>query len=378
MAKKDAALVSNFNLQALNTKQLSEHIGNSIAIGTNLAVFGRRGSGKTEIAKTQIALSGCKEIYLNLSVLERPDLGGYPNIMSADVSREFVKFLLPHFYEAMIYGDQDVVALLDEVDKADASLWAPLLEFTQFRSINGRKLPRLRCALMTGNLISEGGARPSLPLLDRTEKYIVEADAQKWLEWAGHHNIHPAVTAFIHDNNNELLGNADPADRYADPSPRSWTQSSRIVQAGEKFKWSADMINEKVAGCVGNEAAMKYKMYYTYYQDVLPLVDLVYKGESVQQKYHTLKKSQQIVLAMIACSRFSNLVDNTNRDAKTETEYQNGLVHLPKFFNYIDKEVALIGVRSQITPGRLSKHNILAHKEWKDALREVRKATNGE
>ncbi len=161
---------SDFNMEKLNTKDLSEHVAASIKMGGNLAVFGRRGTGKTEISKQEIRKADLQEVYINLSVMERVDLGGYPNVMAGAQQKKFVDFLMPQFYQAMIEGKKGVVALLDEVDKADPSLWAPLLEFTQFRSINGTPLPKLQAIIMTGNLISEGGARPSLPLLDRAEK----------------------------------------------------------------------------------------------------------------------------------------------------------------------------------------------------------------
>ena len=159
-------VTSDFNMQKLKTKELSEHIEASIKMGGNLAVFGRRGSGKTAIAKQEIKRAGLHEVYINLSVLERVDMGGYPNIMASSQQKKFVDFLLPQFYQPMMDGKKGVVALLDEVDKADPSLWAPLLEFTQFRSINHQTLPHLQAVIMTGNLISEGGSRPSLPLLD--------------------------------------------------------------------------------------------------------------------------------------------------------------------------------------------------------------------
>jgi hypothetical protein len=262
---------SDFNLEKLNTKDLSEHVASTIQIGGNIAVFGRRGTGKTEISKQEIKKANSHEVYINLSVLERVDLGGYPDIMGrnaaiSEARRKFVDFLLPQFYEPMLEGKQSVVALLDEVDKADPSLWAPLLEFTQFRSINGRKLPNLGAVIMTGNLISEGGARPSLPLLDRAEKYLVEADATSWLEWAGKSgHIHSSITAYVYDHPKDLFGAVDPEDRYADPSPRGWARASEILHKGEEKGWSPTLLNKKVCGCVGKDAGIRYSNYYEHY-----------------------------------------------------------------------------------------------------------------
>jgi hypothetical protein len=260
MSKKTTTMTSSdFNLEKLNTTELAEHVKSSIQVGGNIAIFGRRGTGKTEISKQEIQDAGFQEVYINLSVLERVDMGGYPNIMASQLQKKFVDFLLPQFYQPMMENKRGVVALLDEVDKADPSLWAPLLEFTQFRSINHQTLPHLHAIIMTGNLISEGGARPSLPLLDRAEKYLVEADATSWLTWAGKKgHIHPSITAYINDNPKDLFGDVDPQDRYADPSPRGWARASEILYKGEERGWSHTLLNKKVCGCIGKSAGISY------------------------------------------------------------------------------------------------------------------------
>ena len=103
---------SDFNLEKLNTKELSEHVSATIQMGGNIAVFGRRGTGKTEISKAEIKKLDLQEVYINLSVLERVDMGGYPNIMAAAQQKKFVDFLLPQFYEPMMEGTRGVVALI--------------------------------------------------------------------------------------------------------------------------------------------------------------------------------------------------------------------------------------------------------------------------
>jgi len=362
---------SDFNLQKLTTKGLSKHIEGVIQIGQNVAIFGRRGTGKTEISKYEIAKADFHEVYLNLSVLERVDMGGYPNIMAAQQKKAFVDFLLPQFYEPMIDGKKEVVALLDEVDKADPSLWAPLLEFTQFHSINGKKLPRLRSVIMTGNLISEGGARPSLPLLDRAEKYLVEADATSWLEWAGEQGrIHPSITAYITDHPKDLFGNIDPEDRYADPSPRGWDRASQILWLGEEKNWSSDLLNEKVSGCVGKDAGLKYSNYYEHYQQLLPMIDDVFKGKDIKARYEPLEPTKKLVACMITCARLANQLDQSEEDNPPKT-----VKYVGKFLQNVGYENVLVAVRSQIQIDRIVKFNLDEHPEWEIVLNKINKKT---
>lgn len=364
MAEPKGMVISDFNLRKLTTKDFSKHLAASIDIGSDMAIFGRRGTGKTEITKQEIEKAKCKEVYMNLSVLERVDLGGYPDLMASKAKQAFVDFLLPRIFQPLTDGPEDVVVILDEVDKADPSLWAPLLEFVQFKSINGHKFPFLRSIVMTGNLISEGGSRPSLPLLDRCEKYLVEADVSSWLAWAGEsRRIHPAITAFINDNQNMLIGEVDPDEKYADQSPRGWANSSKILFKGEERKWDTTMLNTKVFGCVGKEAGEKYKNYYAYYRELLPLVDDVFAGKNIEKEYSQLNPTKRLISCMISCSRLA-----TQLDKITDDSLPDSVKNVAKLFSYADYEHIFVGVRSQITVDRLIKHNLDSHPDWEHIL----------
>jgi dynein-related subfamily AAA family protein len=361
---------SDFNLHKLNTKDLSEHIASSIRIGENLVVIGRRGVGKTMIAKQEIKKAEMREVYLNMSVLERTDLAGYPKIMSADHNRKYVDFLLPSFLEPLIEGKKKVVLLLDEVDKADPSLWAPLLEITQFRSINHIPLPNLWAIVLTGNLIAEGGNRPSPPLMDRAEKYLVEADVSSWLDWAGKSGkIHPSISAYISDHPKDLFGGIDPEERYADPSPRSWDRASQILFKGEKLGWSSHVLNNKVSGCVGKDAGLKYSNYYDHYMELLPMVEDVYLGKDVASKYKPLEPSKKLVACMIVCARMASQLD-----AVENGQLSDSVKYVGKFLTNVAHENVLVSVRSQIQIERLVKHSLDEAPYWKDVLHKINKA----
>lgn len=369
MATQQTMSASDFNLEKLNTKELSEHIASSIQVDGNIAIFGRRGTGKTEIAKQEIKKAGMQEVYINLSVLERVDMGGYPNIMAASQQKKFVDFLLPQFYQAMMEGKRPVVALLDEVDKADPSLWAPLLEFTQFRSINGNHLPQLKAVITTGNLISEGGSRPSLPLLDRCEKFLVESDASSWLEWAGKSgHIHPAITAYIYDHPKDLFGAVDPEERYADPSPRGWDRASQILFKGEAHGWNTALLNKKVCGCVGKDAGIKYSNYYEHYQQLLPMIEDIYKGKDIISRYNSLEPTKKIVACMITCARLA-----TQLDQSIPGELPEAVKYVGRFLQKVSHENVLVAVRSQIQIERLVSYGIDEHADWKSFLKDINK-----
>lgn len=384
----DQMAFSDFNLQKINTKEYAEILRGAIQTGSNVAVFGRRGSGKTEIAKQQIRetkvdINGketnVKEVYINLSVAERTDMGGYPDMFGVIKDSEekkkdrFVNIILPQFFAPLIDGDQPCVALLDEVDKADPAIWAPLLEIVQFKSINGRPLKNLRSVVMTGNLISEGGKKPSAPLLDRSEKYIIEADASLWLDWAGKSGeIHPSITAYINDHHNDLFGPVDLGDNYADPSPRGWHLASKVLFEGEKFHWSPDLLNMKVSGFVGKKAGLEYSIYFSHYRILLPLVNKLFESgpnKELIKEYDALEPGKQLIACMIICSRLAGLLDSA-----TPKNPPKELTYVGKFFSHASLENILVSVRTQLQLRRMVRYDLDTHPDWKGFINQINKS----
>jgi hypothetical protein len=366
MSQSTNLISSDFNLKRLSTNTLSKHLEASIAMGANVFILGRRGIGKTQIAKQEIAKSKNKLVYLNLSVFERTDLGGYPDILNSNSS--FINHKLPSFYEPMINGNQKVTLLLDEVDKANNDLQAPLLELTQSKTINGRHLPNLSSIIATGNLISEGGSRPSVPLLDRMEKYIVEADAKFWLEWAGTANIHPTCTAYVNDHHSHLYGDVDPGDRYADESPRGWENVSKMIYMAETMNLDKSITLDKVSGILGKKVGLNYNAYFEYYQNLIPLVNNLFDGKSVTKEFNALQHTEQTVFAMIVGERFASLCDKLNIES---VDFKNFTKIFSNFFKEVSPELTMIVIRSQLSMSRIDSCRLLHDTNFKQLMEVV-------
>lgn len=364
--------LSNFNLQKINTEELATNIAGTIEFGGNLFAVARRGTGKTSICSAVISQLGYKEIYFNLALMERPDLGGYPNFFNS--KEKYVSFLMPSIYKPLMEGNDKCVALLDEIDKAEPGLTAPLLEFVQKKSINGIPLRNLQATIMTGNLPNEGGQRPVLPLLDRTEKYLVEVNVEHWLKWgATSKEIHPSISAYISEYNNELVGDVDPGEVFADASPRGWHNASKIIMYGERTGWHPKLMMQKVSGCVGKKSGIKYMTFYEHYIELLPLATKILAGEELNNNtwnFDNLEPTKKLVLTMSACSKYAKLLDDniakTNKnhislDANTIKIGKNLVKYLK---SNIDPEMALICIRSQIGSDRLLTCNLLNDNIW--------------
>lgn len=363
---------SNFNLEILNSQQLEQHLAASIAACSNLAIIGRRGSGKSSIARQEIKASDHLLAYANLSMLDKADLGGYCDLLSprekADKIERFISYLLPQLYEPMIVGNKPVILLLDEVDKAERELWGPLLEIVQDKSVNGRPLPNLKMVIMTGNLIAEGGQRPCLPLLDRTEAYLLEANAHQWLEWAAHSNeIHPSVFSFIRDRgDNALLGPVDGGENYKDASPRGWHLASKILFFGERQGWSLDLLSQKIGGQIGHKLGIEFKMYLSQYKVLLPLVDLIFRGGEYLGEWKCLTPTEKLYAATIVCSQFAVQLDAASPDKPPPS-----LITIGRFMQGCEHENVLMGVRSQLKVPRIIRYNLDESPHWGGILAKI-------
>jgi hypothetical protein len=366
--------MSDFNLTKLSTKDLEAHLNCSIEAENNVIIIGKRGSGKTQISKDTIKTLGYKELYLNLSVLEKPDLAGYPNFFSKN-ERKYVEYLMPAFLQPLIEGEDKCVALLDEVDKAEPSLWAPLLELTQFHTINGVALPNLKSIVMTGNLQSEGGNRPSLPLLDRAEAYLLEPTHKHWLDWAGRSGeIHPSISAYIADHPDDLHGNDDDGDSYKASSPRGWHNASKVVKFGEKHGWNNTILTEKVSGYVGKKIGFKYSAYFQHYQVLLPLIKKIMDGEKIKSEFEKLEPSKQMVACMIMCARLSNQLDAL----KAGDPKPDSIKFVSKFLkDCVDPEMTLVCVRSMIGIKRTIANKLDEEPDFAAIFKELTKRING-
>ena len=370
-----STIASDYNLLTLNTEQYSQHLAASLAVGSNLAIFGRRGIGKTAIIEQEIKKAGMIEAYINLSVLERVDLGGYPKLLNGEDRKRFVEYMLPSFFQPMVEGNAPVVALLDEVDKADCSLQAPLLEMIQRKTINGIKLPNLRSVVMTGNLITEGSQRPIQPLLDRTEKYRLEASAKAFLAWATTSRaVHPSITTYLTDYPNHLVGPEDSADNYGDPSPRSWTNASTLLFEGEKRNWNADLLSEKVCGCVGKQVGINYLVYFEWYKDLAPMVDYLFEGDDMSSAYKKLRdKSQQFVACSMVCARLATILDACDGAFGKTIE----LDWVGRFLQQVERETILVSLKNEMGHQRIMRWKLTRHEAW-PFMREIYKSLYGE
>lgn len=262
------------NVPELSMKEYLHMLAFTIKNKRNLLVLGSAGSGKTEAAKSTAEKLGYEVVYLNLSVLEAPDLVGLP-MLNKDGR---VSYALPVFFP--LESSNKIVLLIDEVDKAKPELQNPMLELLQFRSINGHAL-NIEACILTGNLPDEGAHSGliSTALTNRCFTYKLETDFESWQSWAVDRGINSLVVAFLGRHPDHLKGknkSEDPTE-YCKPSPRAWTLAAQDLDAAQDE--SIDIMSNIVAGRVGHSLAVKFKIWLEHYRVIEPKIKaLVDKG----------------------------------------------------------------------------------------------------
>lgn len=342
------------NLPEINQEQALNLTKFFIQSKQNIFLFGRRGVGKTHIAIQAAQECKCKVNYINLSVIERPDLAGYPDM---NMSGEIINFKSPYFLPPLGEGRKtDSVILFDEVDKAPAEVTAPLLEILLFRKINGRPINATAC-ILTGNLLNEGAYSNhiSTALLDRGAKYILSFDFEKWIAWAKSNGVHDLIMGFLRSDPSFACGKIEEST-YASPSPRSWTLASEALLQTKELKMAdIESVTQIISGYVGDEAGLRFKIWYEHYRKFESYVRSLIEHDNLSLDFNTLAPTEKVVFVVAACyyAKQKVLTDKT----KNRFVYLERLCHFLTKQN-VEPEVQIMGLYNSFDGEMITKHKL--------------------
>ena len=369
----------------IDQAQLKQLLRNNIRQGACLMTFGAAGTGKTEMAMQACEEEGYEYVYLNLSVLEAPDLIGLPII---DEVNQTTKYALPEMLP-QFGADADgkelrpVVLLVDEADKAKPEMQNPMLELFQFRRINGRPL-NIKAVIATGNLPDEGAfSQPmSHALMNRCSVFKVSTAFEPWQEWAAGAGVNPLVVGFLSRNTNLLLQPPPEGDdtAYCHPSPRAWTLAARDLDAVPQGS-AIEFQELLVAGRVGTGAATKFKVWLQHYREIEPVIDaLVKQGKTPDfgQKEATLDRI--LVCAIAGVDAVMELTRQGEKDkSKAHLEKVGKTVkNVMGWVKTLPGEICIGAMKSTFTMKVIQDYKLTQYPDFMEAFVKVRKAMNAD
>lgn len=356
------------NLQEIDQEQALHLSKFFIRSKQNLFLFGRRGVGKTHIALQAAKECNLKISYINLSVIERPDLAGYPNMHEPG---DVITFKNPAFLPKLVDSKPDTVLLFDEVDKAPPEITSPLLEILQFRTINGKAINVAGC-LLTGNLFNEGAYsnQISTALLDRGAKYVLSFNFEKWVDWAKAHSVHDLILGFLRSNPEFACGSTEDTC-YASPSPRGWTLASEsLIQARDMKFIDIETVTQIISGFVGGEAGLRFKIWYEHFRKFEPFIHSLIESGSMTLDFATLAPTEKIVFVVAACYHAKQKVFSEPSRSKNRFAY---LENLCKFFIHfkVDYELQVMGLYNSFDFEMIAKNKLYTCKEFFELFTKI-------
>jgi hypothetical protein len=352
----------------------------SIRSGGNVMTFGPAGIGKTEIAMQAVGQEGFKYVYLNLSVLEAPDLMGLPMI---DEATKTATYAPPSIIPLLVEGSNDkpVVLLVDEVDKAKPELQNPMLELFQFRSMNGRKM-NIHSVIATGNLPDENAhSQPvSHALTNRCSVYRVTHAFDPWWEWATAAGVNPLIIGFLSRNQGYLLKPPPDGDdtAYCHPSPRAWTLAARDLDHTDNQKHSVDFQHLLVAGKVGVDASIHFKVWLEHHRFIEPFIDKLVKDGTHPSGEATKDIARTIVCAIAAANAIMQECKKTPTATEAKAKQEKEIARITKnvcgWTQHLPSEVNIAAFKSVLTMPVIQQYKLTKIPEFMGTFLKIRSA----
>lgn len=357
---------------------LIEMMDHAILHGTNLMTFGPAGIGKTEIAIQRVAKAGMSHIYLNLSVLEAPDLLGLPRT----TEKGKTTYALPDKFPTINEGDP-MILIVDELDKARPELQNPMLELFQFRSINGMRL-NIKGVLATGNLPDENAfSQPvSHALMNRCSVFKTVCAFDPWRDWAVESNVNPLIVAFLSRNPNLLLQPPPDGDdtAYCHGSPRSWTLAAKDIDFAPDR--SVDFHTLLVAGRVGQGSAAKFRVWLDHYRHIQPYIDALVKDgthppddimSDLERKFvFGVSGANEIVKA----AQRGDAAKSDKEKAEAKARVERVTNNVMGWMGTIPSEYTIGAMKSVLTMEMITKYQLVDNPKFMMVFTKIRKAWN--
>lgn len=355
------------NLQEIEQEEAFNLCKFFIRSQKNILLLGRRGIGKTEICFQAIKDCGFNANYINLSVIDRSDLIGFPNMFEGG---DTINFKAPYYIPFLDNGKlAKNVFIFDEVDKCSPEITAPLLELLLYKKLNGRSIDVVSC-ILTGNLPNEGAFsnQISTALLDRAAKYVLSFDLSKWIEWARLHQIHELVVGFLMKHPDLACGEIDDVS-YASPSPRGWTLvSDALLKARDLKIIDIETTAQIIAGFVGIEAATKFKIWFEFYRKFdVPVASLIEHGK-MTLNYAMLETTEKMVFVIAACQH----AKMKTLEGKSKIKFPF-LENLCRFFesHAVDSEIKVVALNNAFTFDLIAANKLYSCKSFFDLFSKM-------
>jgi len=194
-------------------------------------------------------------IDVRVSTMLPEDLTGIP---VPDLENRVAVWLRATFWpEEKRDGKRGIIAF-DELSDAPRNLQSCIYRVILDRQIGDFKLPPGWWPMAAGNRREDRAAAQSIStaLANRFAHIHIRPDYEAWLRWANLNDVNPLLMGYIKWRP-EMLFSMAGADLLAFPTPRSWTQASKVFTKDGSLRFRL------LSGIVGEGAATDVETFFT-------------------------------------------------------------------------------------------------------------------
>lgn len=207
---------------------------------------GAPGLGKSDAVRQLAAEQNIGFLDIRLAMMDPVDLLGLPVVSNGRTT-----WATPAFWPDVKRDGERGLIIFDELSDAGRSLQSAAYQIILNRRVGPHILPEGWFPCAAGNRREDKAAAQSISsaLGNRFAHISIQADYDSWREWANANYISPTIIAFLKVRGN-LLHNMEGGDLLAFPTPRSWAQASKVVEAdiGMRQRLLSGLVGAGVAG----------------------------------------------------------------------------------------------------------------------------------
>lgn len=295
-------------------------------------MVGAPGIGKTAIMEQIAADLNIALISYSMTHHTRQSAIGLPYLKEVEYNgKKFMKSeytmseIIASVYDIMEKtGHKEGILFLDEINCMSETLAPAMLQFLQQKTFGNQKLPEGWVIVTAGNppQFNKSVKTFDVATMDRLKMMDCKADFQCWKEYAYNAGVHPAILAFLEQNDKFFYRIATTVDGQKYVTARGWEDLSSELKAYERFNFpvTLEMIQEYITD---SEATRSFDAYYDLFKKYrmdYNVDDIISGNAAASLKSKCTSASFDERLALIAM-----LTDEICKQARTVVVSSNAL-----------------------------------------------------
>jgi hypothetical protein len=231
-------------------------------------ILGAPGGGKSACAReviSELGIESDKIVEFTASLRDPVDVLGVP-----DNTGEYTRWVPPQEFYNLRRGVGRAALILEELSDAPVPMQNALCGVIYDRRAGNLMLSDELFIIATGNRTEDksGANRITSKLANRTRRFDFQETIEDWTAWALDNDIDPVLIQFLRFRPG-LLSDFD-ANRFANPTPRSWERVNLIPDSLDK-----GLFFDNCAGEVGEGAAAEYTGFKRIYESLPSMEEIL-------------------------------------------------------------------------------------------------------